>query len=72
MTKRIYLGGDAESHELRSKLKDFFRSEKIEFVDLGLFNDDKSDYQDIVREVTEKTNAEDGLGLLVFGKKNNV
>jgi ribose 5-phosphate isomerase RpiB len=69
MTKRVFLGGDLQGKEMKEKLKKFFQEENIDFVDLGLFSEDSSSYQDIEREVNEKVNAEDGYGVLIFSKQ---
>lgn len=69
MGNKFFIGGDQSAHELKAKLKKFFESEGVEFVDLGVFNGDESAYPDIVREVTEKVNENDGMGILVFGKQ---
>jgi len=66
---RIYIGGDKKAHDLKEKLKKFLKDEMVDFVDLGLFNDDGSDYQDIVKEVSEKVAGDDTLGILIFGKQ---
>lgn len=64
------MGGDKGSYEMKAKLKKFFEQEGVEFVDLGVFNGDETEYKDIEREVAEKVHEEDAMGVLVFGKKS--
>jgi ribose 5-phosphate isomerase RpiB len=69
MGNKIFMGGDAKSHELKAKLKKFFEQEGVEFIDLGVFENDQSDYNNIAREVSEKVEENDTTGILIFGKK---
>ena len=69
MSKKVFIGSDSADHEIKAKLREFFEKEGIEFVDLGLFATDDQDYDEIVREVGEKVEENDGVGVLVFGKK---
>lgn len=69
MGKKIFVGGDKKAHEMKARLKKFLDGEGVEFVDLGVFDNDDADYQNIVREVTEKVNEEDTTGILIFNKQ---
>ncbi len=69
----VYLGGDVESHEIKQLFKDFLKEKNVKFVDLGMFDKDTTDFATIKRELAEKVTAEPNpVGVLIFGKKNNV
>ena len=69
----VYLGGDAQSHELKQLLKDFLKEKGIKFVDLGVFENDTTEFDVIKRELSEKIAIEQNpMGLLLFGKNSKL
>jgi ribose 5-phosphate isomerase RpiB len=69
----VYLGGDMDSHEIKQLFKDFLKEKGVKFVDLGMFDKDTTDFATIKRELGEKIESEaNPVGVLIFGKKNNV
>jgi|GEM_PF-4584496 len=67
----VYLGGDMDSHEIKQQFKDFLTQKGIKFVDLGMFENDPTDFAVIKRELNEKIQSEPNpVGVLIFGKKN--
>jgi len=69
----VYLGGDMDSHEMKKLFKEFLTQKGVKFVDLGMFENDTTDFGIVKRELGEKL-AEDPnpLGVLIFGKSNKV
>ena len=73
MHHTVYFGGDMDSHEIKQLFKDFLKEKGVKFVDLGMFEKDATDFSIIKRELSEKLAIEkDALGVLMFGKSNNV
>lgn len=71
--KVVYLGGDADSHEVKQLFKDFLTEKGVKFVDLGMFANDTTDFATIKRELAEKITAEPNpVGVLIFGKTSSV
>ena len=71
--KVVYLGGDADSHEVKQLFKDFLTEKGVKFVDLGMFANDTTDFAMIKRELNEKVVAEPNpVGVLIFGKTSAV
>lgn len=64
----IYLGSDHAGYEVKGVLKEYLKELSQEFVDLGVFTTDSTDYPDIAREVAEKVSENPGaLGVLICG-----
>lgn len=64
----IYLGSDHAGYEMRGALKEYLKELNQDFVDLGVFSADSTDYPDIAREVAEKVSENSGsFGLLICG-----
>lgn len=65
----IYIGSDHAGFEMKNVLKDYLQSElKLEFLDLGVFSGDSTDYPDIAREVAEKVSEyPESFGFLICG-----
>lgn len=69
----VYFGGDMDAHELKQLFKDFLKEKGVNFVDLGLFENDATDFEKIKKELAEKIAIEENpLGVLMFGKKNHL
>ena len=69
----VYFGGDADSHEIKKLFKEFLTTRGVKFVDLGMFENDTTDFAIIKRELGEKISTEENpLGVLFFGKKNQL
>lgn len=71
INQTVYLGSDSDGHELKKLFKDFLQEKGIKAVDLGMFENDTTDFGIVKRELGEKL-AEDPnpLGVLIFGKTN--
>ena len=70
MDKKVYIGSDKNSHGLKKELKEFLKSKGTEFIDLGIFEGDETDFEHIKREVDEKVREEENaLGFLIYGKQ---
>jgi len=68
----VYLGGDMDSHEIKQLFKEFLTQKGVKFVDLGMFENDTTDFAIIKRELNEKVVSEQNpIGVLFFGKKNS-
>ena len=69
----VYIGGDTDSHEIKKLFKEFLTAKSVKFVDLGMFEKDTTDFAIIKRELAEKISTEENpVGVLIFGKKNNL
>ncbi len=71
---RLYIGSDHAGFQLKNQLKEalvgkkLVNGEEISALDLGVFNNDPTDYPDIAREVGEKVRENGGaMGLLICG-----
>ena len=63
---KVFLGSDHAGFVLKEKIKQYLKSKKVDFVDLGpsrLVNDD--DYPDIAYQVANKVVKSKGRGILV-------
>lgn len=68
--KIIYLAGNKMAYDLKAEFREFMKERGHKIVDLGVFKDDESKFEDIRRELDEKVNEEDNaMGILVFGKE---
>jgi len=73
MNQTVYIGGDASTHEMKKLFKEFLTSKGVKFVDLGLFENDTTDFAVIQRELDEKVASEEGaIAMAMFGKKKKV
>ena len=73
MDQTVYIGGDADSHELKKLFKEFLTTKAVKFVDLGMFDNDTTEFAIIKRELSEKVASEPNpVGILIFGKKNKI
>lgn len=69
----VYLGGDMDSHEIKQLFKDFLKEKGVKFVDLGMFENDTTNFETIKRELAEKIAVEEKpVGVLMFGKTNKI
>ena len=66
--KKIFLASDHAGYKLKELIKNYLLKKKINFTDLGPFNDSKSDYPDYAHKVSKKVSTEKrNLGILVCG-----
>jgi len=66
--KKIFLASDHAGYKLKELIKSYLLKKKINFTDLGPFNDSKSDYPDYAHKVSKKVSTEKrNLGILVCG-----
>lgn len=64
----IYIGSDHAGYEMKQVVKEYLGTLNQEFVDLGVFSTDTSDYPDIAREVAEKVSENKNVfGILICG-----
>ena len=69
----VYLGSDMDGHDIKHLFLEFLKEKGVKAVDLGMFANDKTEFAVIKRELGEKISIEENpLGVLIFGKKNNV
>jgi ribose 5-phosphate isomerase B len=65
---QFFIGGDHAGFDLKSKIKEKFDKEGVEYIDLGAFSEEAMDYPDIAQEVGEKVRENPGsLGILICG-----
>ena len=65
----VYIGSDHAGFVNKNELKKYLNETGREVIDLGCFNEESVDYQDIAREVGEKVLETPGsLGVLLCGK----
>ena len=70
MDQTVYIGGDAASHELKKLFKEFLPAKGVKHVDLGMFENDTTDFAIIKRELDEKVASEaNPVAVLIYGKK---
>lgn len=71
----LYLGADHRGYYLKEKIKEFLKSRKIEFKDLGNFvydkNDDYPDFAELVAKKVSQKPKED-FGILICGSGQGV
>ncbi|MBI5453012.1 MAG: ribose 5-phosphate isomerase B [Deltaproteobacteria bacterium] len=66
--EKIVIASDHAGRELKEDIKDFLKSTGVEFIDLGVDNDDSVDYPDYGIPVAEKVSrGEVPKGILVCG-----
>ncbi len=66
----IYIGSDHAGYEMKEAVKHFLEENEgdMDYVDLGVFTTDSTDYPDIAREVAEKVSEnKDARGILICG-----
>jgi len=70
---KVAIGSDHAGFELKEKVKEYLKNNKIEFKDFGPFSDDRADYPDFAHPVAmavEKKEAD--LGILICGSGNGI
>ena len=66
--KKIFLASDHAGYKLKELIKRYLLKKKINFTDLGPFDDSRSDYPDYAHKVSKKVSAQKtNLGILVCG-----
>ena len=66
--KKIFLASDHAGYKLKELIKSYLLKKKINFTDLGPFDDSKSDYPDYAHKVSKKVSTgKRNLGILVCG-----
>lgn len=69
----IAIGSDHAGFQLKEKVKEFLKSQNIDFKDFGTYSEDSTDYPDfahlVAREVESKTYA---YGILICGSGNGI
>ena len=66
--KKIFLASDHAGYKLKELIKRYLLKKKINFTDLGPFDDSRSDYPDYAHKVSKKVSTQKtNLGILVCG-----
>ena len=66
--KKIFLSSDHAGYEIKESIKIYLNKKKIEYIDLGPFNDSRVDYPDYAHKVANKVKRNTNyLGILVCG-----
>ena len=66
--KKIFISSDHAGYKLKELIKLHLIKKKIQFLDLGPFNDNKVDYPDYAHKVAKKVKISDkDVGILVCG-----
>ncbi|MFA5948349.1 MAG: ribose 5-phosphate isomerase B [Candidatus Gracilibacteria bacterium] len=65
----VYVGSDHAGFNEKESIKKFLDGKGYKTIDLGCFDEQKCDYPDIAREVSEKVieSASAGFGILICG-----
>lgn len=65
---KISLGSDHAGFELKADLRGYLAEQKVEVIDLGVYNEDPVDYPDIGASVAQKVSrGEVDRGILICG-----
>ena len=65
---KIVLGSDHAGFELKEDLRAYLAEQKVEVIDLGVYNEEPVDYPDIGASVAQKVSrGEIGRGILICG-----
>ncbi len=70
---KVAIGSDHAGFDLKEKVKEHLKNNKIEFEDFGPFSDDRADYPDYAHPVAsavENNNVD--LGILICGSGNGI
>ena len=66
--KKIFLSSDHAGYKLKENIKLHLDKKKIEYSDLGPFNDDRVDYSDYAHKVAKRVKTNNNhVGILVCG-----
>ena len=66
--KKIFISSDHAGFKLKESIKDYLKTKKIEFEDLGPKNDHKVDYPDFAHKVARRVKLNKrNVGILVCG-----
>ena len=66
--KKIFISSDHAGYKLKESIKDYLKTKKIKFQDLGPNNDSKVDYPDYAHKVARKVKLnKTNIGILVCG-----
>jgi len=66
--KKIFLSSDHAGFKLKENIKLHLDKKKIEYSDLGPFNDDRVDYSDYAHKVAKRVKTNNNhIGILVCG-----
>lgn len=63
----IYLGSDHAGFKQKEKLKKYFENKKIEYKDIGCYDESKTDYPLIAKAVCESIKSDNDKGILICG-----
>ncbi len=65
---KIALGSDHAGFELKEDLRAYLAEQKVEVIDLGIYNEEPADYPDIGASVAQKVSGEKvDRGILICG-----
>ena len=65
---KIFISSDHAGYKLKESIKDYLKTKKIKFQDLGPNNDSKVDYPDYAHKVARKVKLnKTNIGILVCG-----
>ena len=66
--KKIFISSDHAGFRLKEDIKKHFKSNKLNFKDLGPMNDDSVDYPDYAHKLAKKVKvSKNNVGILVCG-----
>jgi ribose 5-phosphate isomerase B len=64
---KIVIGSDHAAFEMKELVKKFLQSKNIEFIDVGTYSLERSDYPDYASAVAKKVLADNLTGILLCG-----
>ena len=66
--RKIFISSDHAGYKLKESIKDYLKTKKIKFQDLGPNNDNRVDYPDYAHKVARKVKLKKtNIGILVCG-----
>lgn len=68
--KIVYLGSDNKSYDVKKDISLFLKEKNYNVIDLGVFSEDESSFENIDKAVKEKVNENVGSsGILLFSNQ---